>query len=121
MGIQSERIEHLLNDNLVSVEMTEVMPNNDIKMAREEGADGIEIVKEPEITINDNDNDNDNDEDNFLHDLVKLNFMAIEFLDYIKQTNDQSNLVPFIEQLNNVIYLNRNNSITSTFTLIIAD
>ena len=95
MGIQSERIEHLLNDNLVSVEMTEVMPNNDIKMAREEGADGIEIVKEPEITIN------DNDQDRFLLDLVKLNFMAIEYLDYIKQPNDQSNLVSFLEQLNN--------------------
>ena len=115
MKFQSAKIEHLQKDNLVAIEMTEVMPNNDIKMTSEEGADGIEIVKEPEITIN------DNDQDRFLLDLVKLNFMAIEYLDYIKQTNDQSNLVSFIEQLNNVIYLNRNNSITSTFTLIIAD
>ena len=102
-------------DNLVAIEMTEVMPNNDIKMTSEEGADGIEIVKEPEITIN------DNDQDRFLLDLVKLNFMAIEYLDYIKQTNDQSNLVSFLEQLNNVIALNKSNIITSFFNLIIAD
>ena len=115
MKFQSAKIEHLQKDNLVAIEMTEVMPNNDIKMTSEEGADGIEIVKEPEITIN------DNDQDRFLLDLVKLNFMAIEYLDYIKQTNDQSNLVSFLEQLNNVIALNKSNIITSFFNLIIAD
>ena len=115
MKFQSAKIEHLQKDNLVAIEMTEVMPNNDIKMTSEEGADGIEIVKDPEITIN------DNDQDRFLLDLVKLNFMAIEYLDYIKQTNDQSNLVSFLEQLNNVIALNKSNIITSFFNLIIAD
>ena len=115
MKFQSAKIKHLQKDNLVAIEMTEVMPNNDIKMTSEEGADGIEIVKEPEITIN------DNDQDRFLLDLVKLNFMAIEYLDYIKQTNDQSNLVSFLEQLNNVIALNKSNIITSFFNLIIAD
>ena len=95
--------------------MTEVMPNKDIKMTSEVGADGMKIAKEPEIAIN------DDNQDRHVLDLAKLNFMAIEYLDYIKQTNDQSNLLSFIEQLNNVIYLNRNNSITSTFTLIIAD
>ena len=115
MKFQSAKIEHLQKDNLVAIEMTEVMPNNDIKMTSEEGADGIEIVKEPEITIN------DNDQDRFLLDLVKLNFMAIEYLDYIKQTNDHSNLVSFLEQLNNVIALNKSNIITSFFNLIIAD
>ena len=115
MKFQSAKIEHLQKDNLVAIEMTEVMPNNDIKMTSEEGADGIEIVKKPEITIN------DNDQDRFLLDLVKLNFMAIEYLDYIKQTNDQSNLVSFLEQLNNVIALNKSNIITSFFNLIIAD
>ena len=115
MKFQSAKIEHLQKDNLVAIEMTEVMPNNDIKMTSEEGADGIEIVKDPEITIN------DNDQDRFLLDLVKLNFIAIEYLDYIKQTNDQSNLVSFLEQLNNVIALNKSNIITSFFNLIIAD
>ena len=115
MELQSAKIEHLQKDNLFANEMPEVMPNKDIKMTSEEGADGIEIVKEPEITIN------DNDQDRFLLDLVKLNFMAIEYLDYIKQTNDQSNLVSFLEQLNNVIALNKSNIITSFFNLIIAD
>ena len=95
--------------------MTEVMPNKDIKMTSEVGADGMKIAKEPEIAIN------DDNQDRHVLDLAKLNFMAIEYLDYIKQTNDQSNLLPFLEQLNNVIYLNESNSITSIFNLIIAD
>ncbi len=115
MELQSAKIEHLQKDNLFANEMPEVMPNKDIKMTSEEGADGIEIVKEPEITIN------DNDEDGFLLDIVKLNFTAIEYIDYIKQTNNQSNLLPFLEQLNNLITLNKSNSITSNFNVIIFD
>ena len=97
--------------------MTEVMPNNDIKMTSEEGADGIEIVKEPEITIN----DNDNDEDNFSLDIVQINIVVIVFFDYIMQTDDQLNLVRFLEQLKNLIILNKSNIITSIFNPIIAD
>ena len=115
MELQSAKIEHLQKDNLFANEMPEVMPNKDIKMTSEEGADGIEIVKEPEITIN------DNDEDGFLLDIVKLNFTAIEYIDYIKQTNNQSNLLPFLEQLNNLITLNKSNSISSNFNVIIFD
>ena len=115
MELQSAKIEHLQKDNLFANEMPEVMPNKDIKMTSEEGADGIEIVKEPEITIN------DNDEDGFLLDIAKLNFTAIEYIDYIKQTNNQSNLLPFLEQLNNLITLNKSNSITSNFNVIIFD
>ena len=115
MKLQSAKIEHLQKDNLFANEMPEVMPNKDIKMTSEVGADGMKIAKEPEIAIN------DDNQDRHVLDLAKLNFMVIEYLDYIKQTNDQSNLLPFLEQLKNVIILNESNSITSIFNLIIAD
>ena len=114
MGLQSEKIEHLQKDNLVAIEMTEVMPDKDIKMTSEEGADGIEIVKEPDITIN------DNDQDKNVIDIFEKNFTAIGMCDYFIQTNAPSNFEPFLKALISLCKFNIIYDIPPNFNLIIA-
>ena len=117
MEIEEEDFAHLKEDDSVDIEMSEVMPNKDIKMANDVRTDGMKIFKETEIAINGNDEDRD------LLNLVKQNlFLITHFDDIMEKIGDNpSELISFLERSKNLMILNSSHGIASTFNRIIHD